>query len=232
MEEAYRGRQLEMMPRTIVATNCAPGGGLGAEIPRNFKQVRATALRTQEKAVAIHIPIIAYALAEGTGQLAATEEGKKNKDNLRAVSKAMIWIDGQAAELLSECGEEHYSRSSPFDYFEGSRVVFEPRPYEKRKLKTLLDFYRGRKICLLIPSHTALFEAYDDEVLTQVWDRRRFGYNIEIISVNCPEYPLKPSVGIPSIGITNYLIQNAMETEEYMKRSVKGSISQRKIPWA
>ncbi|MAN47647.1 MAG: hypothetical protein RLP98_11740 [Devosia sp.] len=181
--------------------------------------------------MSVNIPIIAYALAEGAGQLAGTEEGAKNAHNLLAVSEAMTWIDGQAAELLSASGAEHYSRSSPFEYFEGSRVVFEPRPYEKRKLKKLLDFYYGRKICLLIPSHTALFKVYDDDVLPRVWDRRKFGYNIEIISVTCPEYPLNPSVGIPDKGISEYLVGNAMETEEYIQRSVKGSISQRKATW-
>ena len=182
--------------------------------------------------MSISIPIIAYALAEGAGQLAATEEGAKNAHNLSAVSEAMTWIDGQAAELLSVSGAEHHSRSSPFEYFEGSRVVFEPRPYEKHKLKKLLDYYHGQKICLLIPSHTALFKVYDDHVLPRVWDRRKFGYNIEIISVTSPGYPLNPSVGIPNDGIAEYLIGNAMQTEEYIQRSVRGSISQRKAPWA
>ena len=182
--------------------------------------------------MSISIPIIAYALAQGTGQLAATEAGAKNAANLRDVSEAMTWIDGHATELLSGSGEEHYSRSSPFEYFDGRRVTFEPRPYEKRNLKRLLDFYHGRKICLLIPSHTALFKVYDDDVLPRVWDRRKFGYNIEIISVTCPEYPLNPSVGIPNEGISEYLIGNAMKTEGHIQRSVMGSISQRKKPWA
>ncbi|MCZ4345540.1 hypothetical protein [Devosia neptuniae] len=181
--------------------------------------------------MSISIPIIAYALAQGTGRIATTEASTKNANNLRVTSEAITWIDGQATELLSKSGEEHYSRSSPFEYFDGRRITFEPHPYEKRELKRLLDFYHGQKICLLIPSHTALFKVYDDDVLPRVWNRLIFGYDIEVISVTCPEYPLHPSVGIPNGGITKYLIGNAMKTESHIQNSVTGSMSQRKTPW-
>lgn len=182
--------------------------------------------------MSISIPIVAYALAEGSGHLATTPEGAKNAGNLRAVSEAMSWIDAQAIELLSVCGEEHRCRTSPFDYFDGRRVTFEPRPYEKQNLERLLNFYGGRKLCLLVPSRKALFKMWDDEVLRRVWDRRKYGYQVELLSVECEDYPLRSDVGFLHNKIADYLIGNAMRTESFVENSVKSSISQPKSHWA
>lgn len=181
--------------------------------------------------MSISIPIVAYALSEGSGHLATTPEGAKNASNLRAVSEAMSWIDAQAIELLSACGEEYRGRNSPFDYFDGRRVTFEPLPYEKRNLENLLNFYGGRKLCLLVPSRAALFKMWDDEILRRVWDRRKYGYQVELLSVECEDYPLRSEVGLLHDEIADYLIRNAMRTESFVENSVKSSLSQPKPHW-
>lgn len=178
----------------------------------------------------LQMPIIAYALAEGSGKLAMTPEGKKNASNLSSVSAAMSWIDAQAHDLISVSGIEYSGLETPFEYYEGSRITFEPVSYAKYKLEKILNLYAGRKISLLIPSREALFKTYDDPVMSKIWDRRTHGYDVEILSVQCPDFPLRRSLGILGPHIRDYLIQNAMRTEAYITKSVKGSASQLERP--
>lgn len=170
----------------------------------------------------IYLPIIGYAPAEGSGVKASTPEGQKNVDNLADVSAAMSWIERQSSELIGNCGAEYQQLTSPFYYFDGSRIAFDSDIVFRSTLESILTTFRGKRVCLLVPSRKLFFDNFESEVIRILWDRKEHGLRGQVLSVKCDDYPLGSYVGIPKNGIFDYLCENALRTNIYMTNWVNG----------
>jgi hypothetical protein len=171
----------------------------------------------------LFLPIVGYVLAEGSGSRAMTVQGDKNLHALNIVKQTLSTLSGLSRVIISQSGPMYADMEDVCEYIGGSIVTFEPEIYNKVGLSEILDGHEGGSVCILVPRRKYFYLAYDDPVMNRIVDREIHGYEVQVISVDCPDYPLSRLAQIPPEQVRGYLIANAMETELYGRSSVASS---------